>query len=84
MGLWFSFSGVSIFLVDSFYTSVVMYRRRALKMVAGELLINCFHLRVCKLGICHAIDGSRVQQVLGLFGIQYVPQTLLGEIVLSK
>ena len=41
---------------------------------AAVLFVNSFHLRVCEVGFCHAIDGRRIQQLLGLIGVKYVAQ----------
>ena len=52
-------------------------------MIFGELVINQPHLQVSRLSVGHAIYRCRVKQVIGLVGVEYVPQTFLDSSVES-
>ena len=59
----------TLYVMDSFHRAFALQRRRAVKMVFGELVIDQPHLQVGGFSVGHAIYRCRVKQVLGLVGI---------------
>ena len=67
----------TLYVVNCFHRSFSIQRRRTIKTVACELLINELHLHICGLGIRHAIYRGRVKQFFGFAGVENIPQTFL-------
>jgi hypothetical protein len=58
--------------MDSFHRAFSLQRFRTAELVPRKLLIDQPHLIICLVGICGTVYRSRVQQVLGLVGVQNV------------
>ena len=59
-------------VVNSLHRAFPVKWRSGGEAVAGVLVVHELHLLERGRGIGHAINGGRVQQVLGLIGVQYV------------
>ena len=59
-------------VVNSLDRALSLQWERAVVFVFGKLFVNESHLIVGLVGIGHAVYGGRVEQVLGLVGVEYV------------
>ena len=59
-------------VMDGFHSAFPHQRFRAAELVPCELLINKPHLIKGLVGICGTVYRSRVEQILGLVGVQNV------------
>ena len=58
-------------VVNSLHRAFPVKRRRGGKSVTGVLVVHELHLLERRRGVGHAVYGRRVQQILGLVGVQY-------------
>ena len=83
LGRYVVFGRERLNVMDSLHRAFPVKRRSGGEAVAGILVVDKLHLLECGLGISHAVYGRRVQQILGLVGVQYVAQTFVDRSVES-
>ena len=67
--------GKAHYVMNCFDRPFTAFWRRCIESVFGELIVNSGHGGVRELGLGHAVDRSRQQEVICLVGVQYVPQS---------